>query len=124
MKKLNEREIAQNYDGKSINSERLLKLFHSNGNHNGHDEHIAYCEHFNKEECDLFNITPALSEYWGYYGIEFWIYLYVDNGTVYDCKITKDKCTGGYRRRPSVHIFTPTQQEIRVFRRIMDYITT
>lgn len=123
MKKLNEREIAQGYDGKSINTERVLKLFHDNGNHNGHDVYIAYCEHFDKEKCDLFNITPTLSDYWGYYGIEFWIYLYVDNEKVYDCKITKDKSTGGYHGRPSVHVLSPTQQEIRVFRRIMDYIT-
>jgi len=125
MKKLNENEIALAYDEKSINTERLLKLFHKNGNHNGHDEYIAYCEHFNKEECALFNITSTLTEYWGYYGIEFWIYLYVDNEKVYDCKIFKEKVTyGGYHGRPSGHSLSPTQQEIRIFRRIMDYITT
>ena len=123
MKKLNECEIAQGYDNKSINTERISKLFHNNGNHNGHDVYIACCEHFDKEECALFNITPTLKDYWGYYGIEFGISLYVYNEKVYGCTISKVKYTGGYHGRPSVHVLYPTQQEIRVFRRIMDYIT-
>ena len=124
MSKLNENEIALSYADKSINTEKLLKLFDKNGKHNGHDACIAYCEHFDKEKCDLFNITPTLSEYWGYYGIEFHIYLNIENTQVFNCAISKVKYTGGYHGRPSVHVLSPTQQEIRVFRRIMDYITT
>lgn len=117
MKKLNESEIAQSYEGKPINTERLVKLFHDKGNY------IAYCEQFDNEKCDLFNITPALTDYWGYYGIEFRIYLNIENNEVHNCAISKFKYTGGYHGRPSGHALSPTQQEIRVFRRIMDYIT-
>jgi hypothetical protein len=124
MGKLNECEIAQAYEGKSINTERLLKLFDENGKHNGNDNYIARCERFDSEELALFNITPALTEYWGYYGIEFWIYLNIDNNKVYNCALSKFRYTGGYHGRPSGHGLTPTQQEFRIFRRIMDYITT
>ena len=123
MKKLNECEIAQGYIGKPINAERLLKFFHANGKHNGHDQYISYCEQFDNEKCALFNITSTLTEYWGYYGIEFHIYLNIENNQVFNCAISKVKYTGGYHGRPSVHVLTPTQQEIRIFRRIMDYIT-
>ncbi len=123
-KKINECEISQGYAGKPINFEKLSKLFHANGNHEGHDEYIVYCEQFEKEECALFNIPPTLKDYWGYSSIRFWIYLYVDNGKVFDCRISKDKCTGGYNGRPSVQVLlSPTQQEISIFRRVMDYIT-
>lgn len=118
MKKLNVKEIAQSYIGKSINTEKLLELFHNDGNY------IARCEQFNNEKRDLFNITPALTEYWGYHGIEFWVYLIMENTQVLNCTISKVKYTGGYHGRPTVHVLSPTQQEIRVFRRIMDYITT
>ena len=123
MKKLNECEIALSYKEKSINTEKLLKLFHANGKHNGHDEHIAYCEHFGKDEYALFNITHPLTEYWGYYGIKFHIYLHIENNRVTSCAISKFKYTGGYHGRPSTHVLSPTQQELRIFRRIMDYIT-
>ena len=124
MSKLNECEIAQGYVGISINTERLIELFHANGNHNGYDEYIAYCEHFNEEECALFNITPTLTEYWGCCGIEFRIYLRIKDNKVNSCVISKFKYTGGYHGRPSGHALSPSQQEIRIFRRIMDYITT
>lgn len=123
MKKLNEQEIAESYEGKSINTERLLELFHDNGSHMGHDAYISYCEQFDEEKCILFNVTPTLSSIWGYYGIEFRIYLNVENNKVYNCTMSKFKYTGGHHGRPSGHALSPTQQEIRLFRRIMDYIT-
>lgn len=118
MKKLNESDIAQSYEGKAVNTERLIQLFHNNGNH------IAYCEKFDNEKCALFNVTPTLSSIWGYYGIEFRVYLNVEDNKVYNCAISKFKYTGGHHGRPSGHSLSPTQQEIRLFRRIMDYVTT
>ena len=136
MKKLNEREIAQSYIGNTVNAEKLTKSFHNNGEHRAYDiytyipiegyftNYIAYCSHFDKETRNQFSITPLLHERWGYAGIDFNVYIYVANGEIKACKIFKYKeGYGGYHGRPSGYELTPSQQEIRIFKRIMDYIT-
>lgn len=125
IKKLDEREIAQNYVGKHFDAEKILAVSYQNGESHpeGYTRYIADCHNYKKETLNQFNITPTLVEYWGYLGIEFTLYIYVEDGTVMECKISKCRETGGYHGRPSVHVLTPSQQEIRIFRRIMDYIT-
>jgi hypothetical protein len=121
MKKLNEYEITQSYIGKTINFEKMLKIFTKN--RNNAEKYIAYCDKFDKDKCSLFNITTTLNEYWGYYGILFSIFLEAENKMVCNCMIDKYKETGGYHGRPQTHVLMPSQQELRIFRRIMDYIT-
>ena len=126
MNKLNEYEIAQSYIGKTVNIERLLTVSYQNGKSypEGYPRYIADCYNYDKKLLNLFNITPLLLENWGYYGIQFSIYLYVENEKVCECKIFKYKETyGGYHGRPSGYELTSSQQELRIFRRIMDYIT-
>ena len=127
MNKLNQFEIAQSYIGKTVNIERLLTVSYQNGKSypECYPRYISDCYNYDKKLLDLFNITPLLLENWGYYGIQFSIYLYVENENVYKCKIFKYKETyGGYHDRPQTHVLTPTQQELRIFRRIINYITT
>ena len=121
MKKLNDYEIAQSFIGKTINTENMLKVFTENGDDG--EEYITYCNDFDNECNSLFNITPTLTEYWGYYGIQFSISIDVKNKMVYRCEMDKYKETGGYHGRPQTHVLIPSQQEIRLFRRIMNYIT-
>ena len=123
MKKLDGHEIAQAYEDKAINLEKLLKFFNEKGKFNNHDHYIAYCEQFTEDECSLFNITPTIKEFWVYHGIELRIYINLDDNKVYNCAISKYKEVGGYHGRPSGHGLKPSQQELRIFRRIMDYIT-
>lgn len=122
IKKLDSHEVAQCYEGKPIDFEKLLKVFTENGDDG--EEYIAYCIEFDEDQCSLFNITPTIYDYWEFYGIEFSIYLDIKNETVFNCEISKFRETGGYHGRPQTHVLTPTQQEIRIFRRIMDYIIT
>ena len=126
MKKLDERAIAQNYVGKNVDNEKLLIVSYQNYKSypEGYPRYIADCYNYKKDLLDLFSITPLLLERWGYRGIEFSVYLYVEDGRVMDCKIFKYKNTycGGHGR-PSGYELSPTQQEIRIFKRIMDYIT-
>ena len=121
MNKLDDYEIAQSYIGKTINTENMLKFFTGIGDDG--KEYRVYCSEFDKDKCSLFNITHTLNEYWGYYGIQFSVFLEVKNKTVCSCGVDKYRETGGYHGRPSTHVLTLTQQEIRIFRRIMDYIT-
>lgn len=125
MKKLNECEIAQSYVGKTINLTELEKICFNNGDYEDTIEYIAYCCDFDEETLDLFKITPILYETWQYYGIEFCVYIYISNGIVNRCEIFKERqdyssCCGRY----SGGQLLPSQQELRIFRRIMDYITT
>ena len=121
MKKLNEQEIVQSYIGKTINFDRMLKVFEENGNDG--KEYVAYLDQFDEDQCSLFNITDILYERWEFYGIQFSIFLDVENKTVCNCVVDKYRETGGYHGRPQTHVLTPSQQELRIFRRIMDYIT-
>lgn len=126
MIKLDEREIAQSYVGKAVDTEKLLIVSYQNGKSypDGNDRYIADCYNYKKGLLDLFKITPLLLEKWGYSGIEFTVYLYIEDERLTGCKISKYKNThcGGHGR-PSGYELVPSQQEIRIFRRIMDYIT-
>ena len=131
MKKLIEYEIAENYINKPVNTEKLLKTFTDNGGkHQDYKtgkeyyEYIAYCNNFDEEEWEIVRLTDALFDKWDYEGIDFRVYLHIENDKITECTISKFKYTGGYHGRPSVHVLSPTQQEIRIFRRLMDYITT
>lgn len=127
MKRLNEREISQSYIGKTINQERLLTVSYQNGTSypEKYPRFISDCYHYKQEFLKLFGITPRLLESWGYRGIEFSVYIYIKDGMIAGSKILKYKNThcGGHGR-PSGDELVPSQQEIRIFRRIMDYITT
>ena len=128
MKKLDEYDIAQSYVGKKVNEAHLQNTFRENG---GGGEYIAYCNNCDEEECDLFGITDILLDKWDYDGIDFRVYVLVKDGRIADNdsfyqrrnKILKYKETYGGHGRPSGYELTPTQQEIRIFRRIMDYVT-
>jgi hypothetical protein len=126
MEKLNEREIAQGYAGKPVNREKLLTVSYQNGTFfpEKYPRYVADCYKYEQELLELFGITPILLDRWGYYGIEFSVYIYVDDGRIVNCAIDKFKNTycGGHGR-PSGYGLTPSQQEIRIFRRIMDYIS-
>ena len=126
MKKLNDREIAQTYVGKTFNQEKLLAVSYQNGTSypDNHPRFISDCYHYKQEFLNLFGITPLLLESWGYRGVEFSVYVYIADGMIAGCKIFKYKNThcGGHGR-PSGYELTPSQQEIRIFKRIMDYIT-
>lgn len=119
MKKLDEHEIAQGYIGKHCDTEKILQAFEQNGEG---DEYIAYCCCYSDEECQLFGITPILREKWEFYGIDFSIYLDLKDEKVSECYIVKYKETYSGHGRPEGDELIPTQQEIRIFRRIMDFI--
>jgi hypothetical protein len=59
-----------------------------------------------------------LHERWGYSGTYFDVFIDILDFNILDCRIYKEKDTG-FRSRP----LNPTQQEIRIFKKIMDYIT-
>ena len=136
MAKLDERELARSYLGKTCCEEKLSEVFYGNGIHtvdiwedgkvrriSDCAVYIADCYNYSEELRNTFGITPVLLERWGYYGIEFSVYIYIKDGTVVSCKVSKYKNTScGGHGRPSGYELLPTQQELRIFRRVMDYV--
>lgn len=119
MKKLDEREIALSYAGKPYNTEKLLTVPFENGD----NRYIAYCHNFKEEHLDLFGITPTLLEKWGFCGIEVGVFIIIDGTKIKNCGLDKCKYSCPGHGRPRVKVLQPTQQEIRIFKRIMNYVT-
>jgi hypothetical protein len=70
-----------------------------------------------------FGVTDNLYEDWLYRGIGFALALSIDDGEIiggYVEKIREGDC-GHFK--PNIHVLTPTQQELRIVRRILEYIT-
>ncbi len=120
---IDRKQISGLYIGKRVNSSHFTALFRANGSYMGNDMYIAYCPSYDKEMRVKFGITDLLYASWEYRGIDFRVNVYTKNGIVADCDILKYKEGGGGHGRPSGHYLIPTQQELRIFRRVMDYIT-
>ena len=118
MKKLDELEIAQAYKEKPCDREKLSKVSYQHGE----NRYIADCHNYSKELLDLFGISPTLLEKWGFSGIEFSVFINIKDNEVESCGIDKCKSCGGHGR-PTVKVLHPTQQELRIFRRLMEYVT-
>ena len=114
MNKLDEREIAKSYIGKPYSPDKLLKVACPNRE----NEYMCCNADFKEEHLALFGVTPRLNEIWQYYGTDFTVYINVKDGAIKDCRIYKARVTWSGRCSP----VTATQQEIRIFRRIMDYV--
>ena len=120
MIKLTEQEIAQAYKGKPFDIEKLSKVAYKNGD----NRYIADCHNYKEELLDLFGITSTLLERWGFYSIEFSIFINIKGNEIVSCGMDKCKYSCGGHGRPSVKVLQPTRQELRIFKRIMEYITT
>lgn len=126
MSKLTEGEIAQIYIGKTVSAEKLNQCFSFLKDAQGYKEYQAFCNsYYDEAEWDIFKLTDTLYAYWEDSGIDFGVILHVKDEKVVSCKIYKHKDDlGGFCGRPISEDLVPSQQEIRLFRRIMDYITT
>ena len=71
-----------------------------------------------------FGLTDKLHEDWLYRGVEFELHLSTDDGEVLGCYV--EKCRYGYcgHFKPNIHVLSPTTQELRIARRILEYITS
>lgn len=116
--KLDEREIARLYIGKPYSAEKLQEIAYPNGCDKS--QYVCCNADFKEEHFKLFGVTPRLNETWQYYGHDFSVYIDIKDGAIKDCRIYKARVTWSGRSSPC----QVTQQEIRIFRRIMDYITS
>lgn len=119
MKKLDELEISQAYKDKSYDKEKLSSVSYQNGE----SRYIANCHNYKRELLDLFGITANLLENWEYHGIELSVFINIKGNVIESCGVDKCKYSCSGHGRPTVKVLHPTQQELRIFIRIMEYIT-
>ena len=129
MAKIDEHEVFALFTGEKINEQHLLEIGSPNGNGYGSyadskEYIIAHVDYYERGKyIELFKLTPALTDKWDYSGIDFRVYLYVKNGVITGGHIFKYKETSmSSHYRPTGYEVTPTQQEIRIVRRILEYI--
>ena len=131
MSKLLESEAFAAVLNCTVNPERLEEIGRSNGTGYGSYEDcaeyiICHVDYYDKNEfIELFRLTDAIRERWDYYGIDFSIYIYLRDGKIVGGHIFKYKETSwGCHFRPTGYEMEPTQQEIRITRRILKYLTS
>lgn len=113
MENLNDAMIAKAYEGKPYIAEKLRKIAIGSGNTRA----VVYNYRISKSQGALIGITDEIFYKWCDDGISFMVYIDLDNAssTIERCGISKSK--GDFIQ------LSPTQQEITIFQRIMDFIT-
>lgn len=120
MNKLTEQDLLRPFIGKSVNHENFANVAYQNGS----KYMICNADYIDKQQyCELFGITERLKWIWGYSGIDFTILLTVEEGIITECHLYKCKESGGGHGRPRVSVLNVSQQELRIARRIMQYVT-
>lgn len=120
MANLTEEALIAQYIGGLIHTEHFAKCATKNGDSG---EYIVYsCGYLYKPElCEAFGVTDKLKDLWERRGTEFNIYLCISDGYLTSARIFKYTESGG--ARPSISTPKCTQQELRIARRILSYVT-
>lgn len=117
--KLTEKSIFALFLGKEINKERFTALAKSSL-----DEYIIYNSRYLSDPHlrELFRVTYKLQEHWECSGVDFDLHISLDGDIITRAFLDKTRESGGGHGRPVVRALKVTQQELRVARRIMQYI--
>lgn len=123
MAPLSEIDIISKFVGHSICLDELTRCAQRNGESEKGIEYIVYsCGFLYKQDLrEAFGITDKLKDLWERRGTEFNVYLYVSEGILTAANILKYTESGG--ARPSMTTPKCTQQELRIARRILEYVT-
>ena len=120
---LSEKDIISQFIGSTIRIENFARCARKNRNTAEGGEYIVYSSGFlyDQELRELFGVTDKLKDLWERRGTEFNVYLYVSDGILTAANILKYTESGG--ARPSMTTPKCTQQELRIARRILEYVT-
>lgn len=126
MKTVEEHEVFADAVGKRIDMKRLESIAVANGN--GQDAYEDCKEYLADALADLdgklncrFRITASLQRRWSENTILFSIRLYIRDGVLIGGHVLRKKCVG--TDHSISYATVPTQQEIRVVERILQYLT-
>ena len=116
MSKLTEKEIFLPFIGKSVNPETFTKV--------SSKDRIRIADYIDDPHyCELFGITDRIKELWGYSGVDFTMHLTVEDGIITKAYLDKLIERAGSHGRPTIKVLSISQQELRIARRILQYIT-
>lgn len=120
---LSENSITSQYIDLPVRMESLTRCARRNRQTANGDEYIVYSCGFlySKELRELFGVTDKLKDLWERRGTDFNLCLQIADGRIVNCAI--DKHHEGDGARPSCQDLKCTQQELRIARRILEYLT-
>ena len=123
MTHLSENSITSQYTGLPVNMENLTRCAHKNGSGREPAVYIVYSCGFlyDQQLRELFGVTDKLKDLWERRGTDFNVCLQITDGRIVNCAI--DKHHEGDGARPSCQDLKCTQQELRIARRILEYLT-
>lgn len=122
MQKLTEETILSPFIGKTINRSVFDSLVWSVYQQ---QYTLRNCEYMDDPRlCEQFDITERLRKLWYYNGINLNLTLFFDEDLILAAYIYKYREGAGGHGRPIIRELTPSQQELRVVRSIMQYLTT
>lgn len=123
MATLSEKDITSQYIGRRICADRLSRCAQKNGSGREPAVYIVYSCGFlyDQELLELFGVTAKLKDQWERRGTDFNLCLRISDNQIVACTI--DKHHEGDGARPSCQDLKCTQQELRIARRILDYLT-
>ena len=123
MKALSENEIISTFTGYRVNAESLSRCAHKNREVHAEAEYIIYSCGFLYDPAlrEQFGVTGKMKDLWERRGTEFNVYVYVADGVISSCHISKYRESDG--ARASYNSLKCTQQELRIAQRILSYIT-
>ena len=119
---LSENEIVSRFIGCDLNADHLARCAHRNGSGKEPAEYIVYSCGFlyDRELRNQFGVTDELKDLWERRGTEFNVYVYISDNRLVSCQILKYTESGG--ARPTMSTPKSTQQELRIARRILEYL--
>lgn len=121
MSNISENEILSPFISKAVNHEELNSLGEL---HHGAEYIICNRRYMDDPQLrELFGVTERLKEQWEYSGVDFNLYLTIDGNTIVKARLDKYRELGGGHGRPVVRPLKETQQELRIARRILEYLT-
>ena len=125
MSNLSEIDIQKAFIGHSVCMENLTRCAdrHTRNTNDG-TVYTVFISTFiySQDLRELFGITDSMREKWERSGVDFNLYITVKDNAI--TKISTDKYREvGANARPVIRPLKETQQELRIARRIIDYIT-
>ena len=120
MARLTEEEIISPFIGKRLDLKKIEPIAWDNGD--GYS--ICSSEYFDDEEYqELFGLTEALLDQWLEKDVQLDLILFTEDDVITECEIQKHRETDCGHFRSDNEWLTPTQQELRIVRRILQHVT-
>lgn len=112
---ITEQVLISSFVGKSVNRNLSCLFRESSGEHRLCISSMICGENF--------GVTHALREYWDLSGISLDLVIRTEQGVIVSGFVDKLRCAQPGHGRPAVRVLKPSQQELRIVRRLLHFVT-